>query len=150
MKLAIVGTSINFSDNEDRDIRQTIALILKDYVPLETTIISGGAKGVDSIAHEIALLLGFAVKPILPLGIGWKFNKVRNIEIAEDCDKLICISVPVHTEKCYHHKKGENETDEAYQKRTDHEKTAGCWTLNKVKEMYKPYQLIVIPKRVSH
>ena len=136
MKLAIVGTSVDLSENEDRDIRQIVALILKDYVPLETTIISGGAKGVDTIAHEIALPLGFAVKPILPLGIGWKFNKARNIEIAEECDELICISVPVHTQKCYHHVEPQN-----------HEKTAGCWTLKKVKEMKKPQQLVVIPSR---
>ncbi len=136
MKLAIVGTSIDLSENEDRDIRQTIALILKDYDPLETTIVSGGAKGVDTIAHEIALPLGFAVKPILPVGIGWNFNKARNIEIAEECDELICISVPVHTEKCYHHVEPQN-----------HEKTAGCWTLRKVKEMNKPQQLVVIPSR---
>ena len=136
MKLAIVGTSIDLSENEDRDIRQTIALILKDYDPLETTIVSGGAKGVDTIAHEIALPLGFAVKPILPVGIGWNFNKARNIEIAEECDELICISVPVHTEKCYHHVEPQN-----------HEKTAGCWTLRKAKELDKYCRLLVTPSR---
>lgn len=136
MKLAIVGTSVDLSENEDRAIREKITLILKDYAPLETTIISGGAKGVDSIAQEMALVLGFAVKPILPLGIGWKFNKARNIEIAEECDKLICITVPVHTEKCYHHAKLE-----------DHQKTAGCYTLKKAKEMNKPCELIIISNK---
>jgi len=136
LKLAIVGTSIDLSENEDKDIRTTIALILKDYNPLDTTIISGGAKGVDIMAQEIASQLGFTVKSILPLGKGWKFNKPRNIEIAEECDELICISIPVHTEKCYHHIEPQN-----------HERTAGCWTLRKVKKMNKPQQLVVIPSR---
>ena len=91
MKIAIVGTSKDLSENEDRDIRQQITLILKDYDPYTTTIITGGAKGVDTIASEVALLVHFAVKPIFPLGIGWEFNKTRNMQIAEECDILFCL-----------------------------------------------------------
>ena len=81
LKVAIVGTSHSLTENEERDVRQFVSMILKDYDPLTTTIISGGAKGVDSIAQEIALLQHFAVKPIFPMGIGTKANfskKFRN------------------------------------------------------------------------
>jgi len=80
MKVAIVGTSHNMSENEERDVRQTIALLLKDYTPIETTIISGNAKGVDTIAQEIALLSGFAVKPLIPMGFAWEAYKIRNLQ----------------------------------------------------------------------
>lgn len=136
MKVAIVGTSHNMTENEVRDVRQCVSMILKDYDPITTTIVTGGAKGVDSIAQEIALLQRFAVKPIFPLGIGEKHNLARNIEIAKDCDQLFCISIPVHDKECYHHKPPQK-----------HEKTAGCYTLQKALEMNKPVKLIVTPKR---
>ena len=136
MHIAIVGTSHSLSENEEQDIRQLITSILKDYDPIETTVITGGAKGVDSIAQEIALGLMFAVKPIFPKGFGTKANLARNLEIAKECDKLFCISVPVHHQKCYHH--------DPHQ---DHEKTAGCWTLKKTSELNKPCKLLVILPR---
>jgi hypothetical protein len=124
------------TENEERDVRQFVAMILKDYDPLTTTIVSGGAKGVDSTAQEIALLQRFAVKPIFPMGIGTKANLARNLEIAEECDQLFCITIPVHDKKCYHHKPPQ-----------DHQKTAGCWTMNKALEMNKPCRLLITPKR---
>ncbi len=124
------------TENEERDVRQFVAMILKDYDPLSTTIVSGGAKGVDSTAQEIALLQRFAVKPIFPIGIGTKANLARNLEIANECDELFCISIPVHDKKCYHHKPPQ-----------EHQKTAGCWTMNKALEMNKPCRLLVTPKR---
>ncbi len=137
MKVAIVGTSHNMTENEERDVRQFVSIILKDYDPFTTTIISGGAEGVDSIAQVIALLQHFAVKPIFPMGIGTKANLTRNLEIATECDELFCISIPVHDKKCYHHKPLQ-----------DHQKTAGCWTMNKALEMNKKCRLLVTPKRI--
>ena len=140
MKVAIVGTSHNMTENEERDVRQNIAYILKDFKPIETTIVSGGAKGVDTLAQEIALSQGFAIKPLIPMGIGWDANKARNLEIANDCEQLFCITIPFYKdcgrEQCYHHKP-----------LGDHQKTAGCWTMNKVLELKKPCKLFVTPKR---
>ena len=99
MKVAIVGTSHNMTENEERDVRQFVSIILKDYDPFTTTIITGGAEGVDSIAQVIALLQHFAVKPVFPMGIGTKANLARNLEIATECDELFCISIPVHDKK---------------------------------------------------
>lgn len=136
MKIAIVGTSHAMTENEERDVRQFCAIILKDFDPTQTTIVTGGAKGVDSIAGNVALLNHFAYKPIFPMGVGWEANKKRNEEIANECDKLFCISIPVHEKKCYHHNPPQ-----------EHEKTAGCYTMNKALELNKPCRLLVTPKR---
>jgi len=138
MKVAIVGTSHIQSDQQKNDVRQIISKILKDYDAHTTTIVTGGANGVDSIAGNIALLNGFAYKPIFPMGTGTKANLARNLEIAKDCDHLFCISTPVHHKKCYHHKPSQ-----------DHEKTAGCWTMKKALEMNKECKLLVTPNRIS-
>lgn len=136
MKIAVVGTSLNLTDNEERDIRQLIALSLKNYTSNDV-IISGGAKGVDSIAIEIAQGLGLKTEVYKPKNQNWSAFKARNLKIAKDCDELCCISVPVHKQKCYHHDGG----------LADHEKTAGCWTMRKALEMGKFCQLMVTPKR---
>jgi len=137
MNVAIVGTSINLTENEERDIRQFISIILKSrYSSDHTTVISGGAKGVDSLAIEVAQGLGFKTKIYHPKKQQWEYFKRRNLQIAKDCDELHCISVPVHNNECYHHEEPE-----------PHEKTAGCWTLNKAKELDKSTQLIVTLQR---
>lgn len=127
---------MQLTENEERDVRQYIGLLLNDFQIDNTEIISGSASGVDSIAVEVARSLGFTVLEYPPEGSGWEYNKKRNLIIAKECDELYCISVPVHKKKCYHHLEPQN-----------HEKTAGCWTLNKVKEMGKTNSLIVIPDR---
>ena len=137
MQVAIVGTSHAMTENEERDVQQFIAMILKDFDPKTTTIISGGAKGVDTMAQEGALLQGFAVKPIFPMGFGKEANLARNRQIAEECDQLFCISIPMHDKACYHHKPV----------RDDHQKTAGCYTMNKALEMNKTCRLLITPQR---
>jgi len=132
MKIAIVGTSVLTGDEEIK-VRLLCQKILKQYNPLETTVISGGAQGVDSIATTVALCNNFAVREYFPIAFGWKGFKKRNLEMAEACDKLYCITTPVKTQKCYHHKR----------KPQDHEKTAGCWTMLKVKELDKPCKLML-------
>jgi len=52
MKVAIVGTTINLTENEERDVRQLCVGIIKRF-DSNVTIISGGAVGVDKIAIEI-------------------------------------------------------------------------------------------------
>ena len=134
MKVAIVGTTIPLTENEERDMRQYISLVLKRHSTSDTTVISGGAKGVDTIALEVANGLGFKTKAYCPEKEEWKFYKIRNLEIANECDELHCFSVSVHKTKCYHHNTPQ-----------DHEKTAGCWTASKAFESGKSCQLVVIP-----
>jgi len=132
MKIAIVGTTVILTENEERDMRQYISLVLKKYDSSQDVIISGGAKGVDTISLEIAKELGFKTKVYNPEKEEWKYYKKRNLEIVQECDELYCFSVPVHKTKCYHHDTPQN-----------HEKTAGCWTANKANDMGKSCQLIV-------
>ena len=134
MKVAIVGTTINLTEDEQRVMKQEITLVLKKY-PTDTIIISGGAKGVDSIALEIAKDMGFKTKEYKPEKEQWEFYKKRNLQIAIDCDELYCFSVSLRHLKCYHHNPPQN-----------HEKTAGCWTLEKAAEMIKPCTLVVLSK----
>ena len=65
MKVAIVGTTANLTENEQQKMKQEIELVLKKY-PSDTIIISGGAKGVDTIALEIAKDNGFTTKEYKP------------------------------------------------------------------------------------
>jgi len=88
MKIAIVGTTISLSENEERDMRQHISLVLKKYDTNKDVIISGGAKGVDAMSLEIAERLGFQTIVYTPEKEGWEFYKKRNLEIAQNCDEL--------------------------------------------------------------
>lgn len=136
MKIAIVGTSHEMTENEERDVQQFVAMILKDFSPSTNLIVSGGAKGVDTIAIEVAQSMGFPTQIIHPISDDWKGFKKRNMQIATECDQLYCISIPTHETECYHHAKVQ-----------DHEKTAGCWTLREVKELGKYCRLLVTPSR---
>src|SRR6185437_6011565 len=102
-KIAFVGTSVNMTDNEERDIRQFVGLILNSRYTGKEIIISGGAKGVDTIALEVAKSLGYETQVYKPDSETWQSYKKRNLQIAKDCDELHCFSVPVHKTKCYHH-----------------------------------------------
>lgn len=139
LKVAIVGTT-HLTENQQKDMRESISVLLNYCFTLDDTIIiSGGARGVDTIAIDVAHDLGFKTKTFPPQTQHWEDVegkigfKTRNLEIASQCDELYCFSVPVRNTKCYHH-----ETPQ------EHEKTAGCWTASKAHEMGKAWQLIVI------
>ena len=136
MRIAIVGTSKNLSENEERDVRQYCSQIIQSYDKNTTTIITGGAKGVDEIAKEITHQLGYKIQEYLPEEQNWKSFKKRNIQIATNSDELFCITTPVHDTKCYHHNTPQN-----------HQKTAGCYTMKKAKELGKTVTLFVTPDR---
>lgn len=136
MRVAIVGTSRNLSENEERDIRQYCSQIIQSYNIDETLIITGGAKGVDKIAEDISNQLHYTCIKYLPEGLYWESYKKRNIEIAQSCNELFCITTPVHDTPCYHHNPPQN-----------HQKTAGCYTLQKAKELGKTTTLFVTPNR---
>lgn len=136
MKVAMVGTTAILTENEEQVMRQEIELVLKKY-PTNTIIISGGAKGVDALAIEIAEDMGFQTQTeqYKPEKEEWKYYKKRNLQLANDCDELYCFSVSVRKVKCYHHNPPQK-----------HEKTAGCWTLDKAKQMNKTCVLVVLSK----
>lgn len=137
MNVAIVGTSINLTENEERDVRQYIAMMLKsNYLTDDIQVLSGGAKGVDSIAVEVARGLFMKTKVFPPKKNEKFYYFQRNEKIAKECDELYCITIPTRRVKCYHHDPPQ-----------DHEKTAGCWTMNKALKLKKQCKLIVIEPR---
>ncbi len=133
MQVAIVGCS-HLNQNNEMDVKKSILIILKKYSN-DTIIISGGAKGVDSIASDLAKELGFQIKIYKPEKEEWNYYRQRNLKIAENCDELYCITIKALSKKswCYHHKP-----------KQDHQKTAGCHTANSCKQMKKPTHLIIV------
>jgi predicted Rossmann fold nucleotide-binding protein DprA/Smf involved in DNA uptake len=86
MKLAIVG-SVRLEDNVEA--ANIIEAVLNRYKPTE--VVSGGAKGIDTMAVAAAELKDIATKVFLPDGKGWYYYKKRNIEVAKYCDSLVRI-----------------------------------------------------------
>jgi hypothetical protein len=90
MRLAIVGSTKLVDDPRvERIIRQSI----KKHRP--TTVVSGGAKGVDSTAAWVAKEEGIEVQEHRPTVFQWEGPggfKERNELIASNCDVLIRIA----------------------------------------------------------
>lgn len=84
MKLAIVG-SVDLEGNPAAE--QVIEEILLEYKP--TLLISGGAKGVDSMAEAAAKALGIPTCIFHPSQQNWPAFRERNLLIAKGCDMLI-------------------------------------------------------------
>ncbi|NLN82555.1 MAG: hypothetical protein GX136_08440 [Clostridiales bacterium] len=83
MKLAIIGTR-----RAHADICVTILRYIPDNV---TEIVSGGARGVDKAAEELAKLLSLPIRRFLPDYA--RYGRIaplrRNIEIIEYADEVI-------------------------------------------------------------
>ena len=132
MKIAIVGSS-HLSEGEERTARQLSATILKSYVKnhgIENVIlISGGAKGVDTQAEDVAKGLGIKCKIFKPTEWNWDGYKVRNMAMAQECDILYCLPTKLKIEPCYHCNA------------TDHERSGACWTMKHAKSLKKEVHL---------
>ena len=87
-RLAIVG-SVSLAGNQDA--YKIIEEVLDRYAP--ELVISGGAKGIDSMAAERARAWGIEVWEFLPAFPRWEDGyKPRNLEIARECDALVRIA----------------------------------------------------------
>jgi len=135
MKIAIVGTS-HVRKEDEEEIEKLIHSIIDGWDFQTTTFISGGAKGVDAMAMDIAHNVGYRTVIHRPNSMDWPGFKARNTRIAKACDKLYCISTPIRDTPCYHHMQEEIT-------RPDHQKTAGCWTMNIALKLKKPCTLLV-------
>lgn len=87
MKLAIVGsTELAGSDR----VRLAICHVLDRLRP--DLVVSGGAKGIDSMAVAEASSRGIPTQVFRPKVLDWEHGfKPRNIQIAEACDQLVRI-----------------------------------------------------------
>lgn len=117
VKLAIVG-STSLAGREDVYRVIHFALVHSGA----ELLISGGAEGVDTMAAEVATMLGIAVHEHLPEGRGWRFYQPRNLKIAQECDHLV--RLVAHDSKTY----------------------GSGWTRDRAKEMGKPTNETVFPE----
>lgn len=96
--------------------------IIKDYDKMTTVIVSGGAKGVDTLAKLASERLNYKFVAFSPTAENWEAYKKRNLEIAKECNIVISVALPYSGNRCYHCNS------------TLHDKTAGCWTARKCKK----------------
>lgn len=87
MRLAIVGSS---SISVVQEIEASEFIRMYSLLGVDM-IISGGAKGVDTIAEDYARLHGIPVKIFYPETTSWEGYRARNIEIAEACSHMLCL-----------------------------------------------------------
>lgn len=144
IRVAVVGAS-KLSENEERDARQFCGMkfneLINDYGIMNVTIVSGGAKGVDSIAEEVAKGLGLGTETFKPEVERWEDDgekigyRTRNIQIAERCDILYCLPCNFKGKPCKHCG-------------TDlHQNSGACWTMKRAKDIKKQTFLIPPTKR---
>lgn len=147
MRLGIVGhEAAKFTVETERKARQVIQKYLEwqespaDDVDL---VVSGGCHlgGIDIWAEEEADNANLPCLVYKPESLSWEGGyKQRNILIAENSDRVICIVVKKLPESyqgmrfpyCYHCK-----TD-------SHIKSGGCWTARYAGKIGKPYEIIEI------
>lgn len=130
-KVAIVGSS-RVKPEMVIPVRNEIEKVIMD-LDHGSVIISGGAKGVDTIAVDVAKNWNVMTELFLPKEPLKEYFLERNRKIANECDELYCFALPLIRQKCYHH------TPHA-----DHEKTAGCYTMNKALDLKKKCTLVVV------
>jgi len=113
VKFAIVGSS---KAKETTNVMKTLHNIIGQFNPKHDIFVSGGAKGIDSIAEDIATRLGFKTEICYPAYEGWEAYKVRNMTISNISQYLYCVVLKGNDEFCYHCKSG------------THNRSGGCWT----------------------
>ena len=112
--IAIVGSSHSGNKGYTQ-----IKNLIKSYSK-DTTIISGGAKGIDTLAIKIANELNYTTKVYFPKSQTWPDFKKRNLEIASIANKIYSFVEPLSTKLCYHCKNAN--------KNNNHQVTGGCYT----------------------
>ena len=87
--IGIVGSSTAEKPEANQDnIAKAVFDILSQYNPNDTTIVSGGGEGVDTIAINVAQHKGFSTLEYPPTSKNWEEYKKRNLEIASKCEKI--------------------------------------------------------------
>lgn len=144
MRLGIVGSEASkFTAETEKLAREVIVgLILSEKLPVKL-VVSGECHlgGIDAWARQEAERLKMPYKGFPPRTFSWADGyKPRNIQIAENSDLVVCITVKTLPEGykgmrfdyCYH-----CETSE-------HIKSGGCWTVKYAKRIGRSGEVIVI------
>ena len=113
--IAIVGSSHCGLNGGYEKIKKLIS-----SYPLDTKIISGGARGIDTTAKTVAKELGYDFEEYLPTKPIWDEYKKRNLLIANLADKVYSFVDKLKDRPCYHCKRAN--------KNNLHQVTGGCYT----------------------
>lgn len=147
MRIGIVGSeAAKFTPETEVKAKELIHKIIYGAADICNTIpivVSGECHlgGIDIWAKEIALELNVGYVGYPPKKRSWEGGyKQRNLQIARDSDKVVCITVArlpnsykgMKFSKCYH-----CNTD-------THVKSGGCWTVKQAIRMGKIGEVIVI------
>jgi hypothetical protein len=120
MKVGIVGSSkIPITE-------ETISFVENHVLnyPDDTIFLSGGAKGVDTLVEMVCDVVGRELIIHKPKTDNWEGYKERNLKIAHESDKVICIAIRSKDKDSYCYHCGSEE----------HERTGGCYTARRCKE----------------
>jgi len=139
MKIGIVGSeAAKFTAETEALARVAIRSLLSPG----DVVVSGAYHlgGIDIWAAEEAKKLGLEFVEYPPARRNWEGYKARNILIARNSDKTVCITVRelppsyrgMKFDLCYHC--GTN----------SHVKSGGCWTVKTAKRLGKPGEVIVL------
>lgn len=138
--IGIVGSEgAKFTPETEAQARRIIREIIAPY----DRVVSGGCHlgGIDIWAIEEAKAAGKKTAVYIPKVLSWAEGyKPRNLLIAQDSDKTVCITLKqlpegymgMRFKLCYH-----CGTDQ-------HVKSGGCWTVKQAKLMGKEGEVIVI------
>jgi len=135
MKIAIVGSSHLTKEEEIKTRRYCEEIFSKKReLDKELVLISGGANGVDSIAENVAGDYAIRTEIYKPEKQETDYYRERNEKIAEACDVLYSITLPVKKTECYHCEK----------MTPRHERTGGCWTGKMARDKGKGVFIIIL------
>lgn len=87
--LAVVGSRKFIVPNAIMHAERIIKYYYSRLVP--SLVISGGAEGVDCLAISLAAILNIPYQEYLPDTSDWEGYSKRNLAIARECDKMLCI-----------------------------------------------------------
>jgi hypothetical protein len=144
--LGIVGSEgAKFTEETENTARNLLYNLIRQEwsKSKDLKVVSGACHlgGIDVWAIEMAKLHGLETEEFPPAHKSWeKGYKLRNIQISEASDKVICVTIkelpPDYTgmrfPKCYHCNTAE------------HVKSGGCWTMHHARKAGKEWELYVI------
>lgn len=142
MRIGIVGSeAAKFTAETEAAARKEIRRLIQDA----TLVVSGACHlgGVDIYAAEEAVKARIDLHEYPPATLKWEDGyKQRNLQIVENSDKVVCITVRelpegyggMRFDRCYH----------CGNSQPPHVKSGGCWTMKQARLAGKETELIII------
>lgn len=131
-RVCIVGTSKLDSLKSLEYVENHVKTVLAQYSPKDTVIISGNAKGVDTVAESVAVELGFEIESYKPEQYSREYFLARDRAMANMATRVISIVNPLKEQRCYHCEKSHKDFN--------HERSGGCYT----GKYHGNYEVVVI------